>query len=133
MKHYDDMTPDERNAWALEHVLGWTRAEPAPDDEDALEIWTAPDGTICYWPYMYGAIDPPLPNPATDLNDAWMVVQQCREWADQGRVAGRHFTIAWRLEPLELTPTAVTAAMHICRIAWYGLLAEQSLGLGAQP
>ena len=118
LKHYDDMTPDERNAWALEHVLGWTRAEPDP----AVVLWTAPDGCIFVWPDD----DPAeLPRPATDLNDAWMVVQQCRAWAEQGRFAGRHFLLTWRQI---CAPNAVAAATHICRIAWYGLLAEQHVG-----
>ena len=126
MKHYDDMTPDERNAWALEHVLGWTRVEPAL----AVVLWTAPDGHSYVWPDD----DPAeLPRPATDLNDAWMVVQQCHEWEAQGRMVGRHFRLAWYMEHPEYAPNAVAAATLICRIAWYGLLAEQSLGLGAQP
>jgi len=126
LKHYDDMTTDERNAWALEHVLGWTRTTPAPD----VILWTAPDGHSYVWPDD----DPAeLPSPATDLNDAWMVVQQCRAWAEQGRFAGQHMLCNWRSEQLERAPNAVAAANHICRMAWYGLLAEQSIGLGARP
>ena len=30
-KHFDAMTADERNAWALEHVLGWTRTKRLRD------------------------------------------------------------------------------------------------------
>ena len=126
MKHYDDMTPDERNAWALEHVLGWTRAEPAL----AVVLWTAPDGHSYVWPDD----DPAeLPRPATDLNDAWMIVQQCRTWAKQGRFAGQDFLVNWRRDSLEHMPNAVDAATHICRSAWYGVQVEASLGLGAQP